>query len=93
MIQPSVVETDADQIAVNEEEKQRTILGREAVEAANGSRRTELPHRRARRPAAGRRKSTHDRDDRSSAYNSKTGATTKTTDDHDDRRPPIPTTV
>jgi general secretion pathway protein D len=37
MIQPSVVETDADQIAVNEEEKQRTILGREAVNAANNS--------------------------------------------------------
>ena len=36
MIQPSVVETEADQIAVNEEEKQRTILGREAVEAATG---------------------------------------------------------
>jgi len=36
MIQPSVVETDADQIAVNEAEKQRTILGREAVEAATG---------------------------------------------------------
>jgi type II secretion system protein D len=37
MIQPSVVETDADQIAVNEEEKQRTILGREAVQAAQGA--------------------------------------------------------
>ncbi len=37
MIQPSVVETDADQIAVNEEEKQRTILGREAVDAAEGA--------------------------------------------------------
>ena len=36
MIQPSVVETDADQIAVNEEEKARTILGRDAVEAATG---------------------------------------------------------
>jgi general secretion pathway protein D len=36
MIQPSVIETDADQIAVNEQEKQRTILGREAVEAATG---------------------------------------------------------
>jgi general secretion pathway protein D len=36
MIQPTVVETDADQIAVNESEKQRTILGREAVEAATG---------------------------------------------------------
>jgi type II secretion system protein D len=36
MIQPSVVETDADQLAVNEEEKQRTILGREAEQAATG---------------------------------------------------------
>ena len=36
MIQPSVVETEADQIAVNEEEKRRTILGREAEEAATG---------------------------------------------------------
>jgi type II secretion system protein D len=34
MIQPTVVETDADQLEVNEMEKQRTILGREAVEAA-----------------------------------------------------------
>jgi type II secretion system protein D len=34
MIQPTVVESDADQIAVNEAEKQRTILGHEAVEAA-----------------------------------------------------------
>jgi type II secretory pathway component GspD/PulD (secretin) len=37
MIQPTVVETDADQIASNETEKQRTILGREALEAATGS--------------------------------------------------------
>jgi general secretion pathway protein D len=37
MIQPTVVETDADQIAVNEEEKQRTILGHEAVDAATGA--------------------------------------------------------
>jgi general secretion pathway protein D len=36
MIEPSVIETDADQVAVNEAEKQRTILGREAVEAATG---------------------------------------------------------
>jgi len=36
MIQPSVVETDADQIAVNQEEKQRTILGRESPEAGSG---------------------------------------------------------
>jgi len=33
MIQPTVVETDADQIAANEAEKQRTILGHEAEEA------------------------------------------------------------
>ena len=37
MIQPTVVETEADQIAANETEKQRTILGHEAVEAAAGS--------------------------------------------------------
>ena len=37
MIQPSVIETDADQVAVNEAEKQRTILGREAVQAAEGA--------------------------------------------------------
>jgi hypothetical protein len=36
MIEPTVIETDADQIAANEAEKQRTILGREAVEAATG---------------------------------------------------------
>jgi type II secretion system protein D len=36
MIQPTVVETDADQVASNETEKQRTILGREALEAATG---------------------------------------------------------
>jgi type II secretion system protein D len=37
MIQPTVVETDADQIAVNEAEKQRTILGQEALQAAAGA--------------------------------------------------------
>jgi general secretion pathway protein D len=36
MIQPTVVETDADQVAVNESEKKRTILGREAEDAAGG---------------------------------------------------------
>ena len=35
MIQPTVVETDADQIAANETEKRRTILGREAQDAAS----------------------------------------------------------
>ncbi len=34
MIQPTVVANDADQVAVNEIEKQRTILGKEASEAA-----------------------------------------------------------
>jgi len=36
MIQPTVVANEADQITVDDEEKQRTILGREAVDAANG---------------------------------------------------------
>jgi type II secretion system protein D len=34
MIQPTVVDTEADQVVVNEAEKARTILGKEAVEAA-----------------------------------------------------------
>jgi type II secretion system protein D len=34
MIQPTVVETDTDQIAVNEAEKRRTILGQDAISAA-----------------------------------------------------------
>jgi len=83
MIQPTVVETDADQIAVNEEEKQRTILGHEAVEAASG-----VPEPDAQPggppvvlPAAAPLtpqidvKSTTIR----SSYNSKTGASTRTT--------------
>jgi general secretion pathway protein D len=36
MIQPTVIANDADQLAVNEAEKQRTILGREAEGAAGG---------------------------------------------------------
>ncbi len=36
MIQPTVVETAADQISANNEEKRRTLLGTEAVEAATG---------------------------------------------------------
>jgi general secretion pathway protein D len=35
MIQPSVIETDADEIAVNQAEKQRTLLGREAEVTAS----------------------------------------------------------
>jgi general secretion pathway protein D len=37
MIQPSVVETPEDQVAINEEEKQRTILGPEAAAAVGGA--------------------------------------------------------
>jgi Flp pilus assembly secretin CpaC len=37
MIQPSVVETEGDQVVVNEAEKRRTILGQEAEESADGS--------------------------------------------------------
>ena len=37
MIQPTVVETDVDQLAANEAEKQRAILGREAAEATGTS--------------------------------------------------------
>ena len=36
MIQPTVVETDLDQISANSAEKKRTLLGEEAVEAASG---------------------------------------------------------
>jgi general secretion pathway protein D len=37
MIQPSVVETEGDQVVVNEAEKRRTILGQEAEESPDGS--------------------------------------------------------
>lgn len=43
MIQPTVVETAADQIATNQAEKKRTILGTEAVEAATGLPETTAP--------------------------------------------------
>ncbi|HUB65982.1 MAG TPA: secretin N-terminal domain-containing protein [Candidatus Methylacidiphilales bacterium] len=36
MIQPTVVETETDQIAVDQAEKQRTLLGKEAEQAAGG---------------------------------------------------------
>jgi general secretion pathway protein D len=73
MIQPTVVETDADQIAVNEAEKQRTILGREAVETATGVT-GPLPQ-----PALAPRADVQSTTIRSSTYNSKTGAPTQTT--------------
>jgi general secretion pathway protein D len=77
MIQPSVIETDADQIAVNEEEKQRTILGREAVEAATGAAEPLPQPTLTLIPQANVQ--TTETTTRSSAYSSKTGATTKTT--------------
>ena len=83
MIQPTVVETDADQIAVNEEEKQRTILGHEAVEAATGVPEPTaqpggppvvLPVAVPLTPQIDVRSTTI-----RSTYNSKTGASTRTT--------------
>ncbi len=44
LIQPNVVETDADEDRVNTAEKQRTILGREAAEAATGFSDAPNPH-------------------------------------------------
>jgi general secretion pathway protein D len=85
MIQPSVIETDADQIAVNEEEKQRTILGREAVEAASGV--AEPPPTLTLVPPPAVSTETV----RYGVYNSKTGSTTKTTTTTTIKK--IPTTV
>jgi type II secretion system protein D len=81
MIQPSVIETDADQIAVNEAEKQRTILGREAVQAATGvalpvAQPVVLP---VAQPELAPQVDVKSVTIRSSAYNSKTGAPAKTT--------------
>lgn len=76
MIQPSVIETDADQIAVNEAEKQRTILGRDAVEAAVGVT-GPLPQPAA-QPAPAPQADGKSTATRSSAYNSKTGASPQT---------------
>jgi general secretion pathway protein D len=81
MIQPTVVETDADQIAVNEAEKQRTILGREAVEAATGVPSPEaapvvLP---VAEPVIAPQVDVKDVRIRTSTYNSKSGNTIQTT--------------
>jgi general secretion pathway protein D len=83
MIQPSVVETAADQIAVNEEEKQRTILGREAVEAATGVSEPAPPPPGV-PPFLVPLFRPHDNDDDimirpATTYNSKNGTTTTTT--------------
>jgi type II secretion system protein D len=80
MIQPTVVETDADQIAVNEEEKQRTILGREAVEAATGVAPPPppppglQPYSATAQPYGGSSVTTH-----TTTYNSKSGEPIQTT--------------
>jgi hypothetical protein len=69
-----VVETDADQIAVDQAETQRTILGHEAIEAAAGV--TEPLPQPGLAPQANVSSTTTTG---SSAYNSKSGASTKTT--------------
>jgi general secretion pathway protein D len=93
MIEPSVIETDADQIAVNEQEKQRTILGREAVETATGVAEP-LPQppgippvSSVIQPQTGTKTVTV----RSATYNSKNGGTTQTTTTTTVNK--IPTTV
>lgn len=75
MIQPSVVETDTDQIAINEAEKQRTILGREAEEAASGI--TESLPQPALTPAP--QADFKSMTIRTSTYNSKAGTSTTST--------------
>jgi type II secretory pathway component GspD/PulD (secretin) len=74
MIQPTVVATDADQIAVDNAETQRTILGHEAIAAATGV--TEPPSQAAFVPQASASSTTTTI---SSAYNSKGGVSTRTT--------------
>ena len=79
MIQPSVIETDADQIAVNEEEKQRTILGREAVDAAEGAP-GELPQSQSTaQPLLVPQIESKSMTIRATPYNSKSGSSTTTT--------------
>jgi general secretion pathway protein D len=77
MIQPTVVETDADQIAVDQAETQRTILGHEAIEAATGAVEPLPQSQSALAPQAEVLSTTTTS---SSAYNSKSGASTKTTE-------------
>jgi type II secretory pathway component GspD/PulD (secretin) len=84
MIQPTVVETDADQLAVNEAEKQRTILGREAADAATGTTTTTTqlpppPPVIVPVPALEPQTDTKSMSIRYSPYNSKTGTSTTTT--------------
>jgi len=66
MIQPSVVETDQDQIVVNDAEKKKTILGNESI----GTDMDTFP--------GDHTISFHSTSTQSSSYNSKTGTSTKT---------------
>jgi general secretion pathway protein D len=70
-------DTDADQIAVNEAEKQRTILGREAAETAAGV--AEPLPQPAAPSALAQQAEVKSTTIHSSTYNSKTGASTTTT--------------
>jgi hypothetical protein len=74
-----VIETDADQIAVNEAEKQRTILGREAVEAAEGAP-EELPQSQSTaQPLLTPQIESNSMTIRAEPYNSKSGSSSTTT--------------
>lgn len=101
MIQPTVIETDADQLAANEAEKQRTILGREAAQAAETS-----PGEEDSMPkpslggqpaplesAPGPQIDTKSVTIRSGAYNSKAGSTHTTTTTTTTTVKTIPTSV
>jgi len=79
MIQPTVVETDADQIAANEAEKQRTILGREAVEAATGVKEALPQPESTAQPVLMPQIESKSVTIRSAPYNSKSGSSNTTT--------------
>jgi general secretion pathway protein D len=79
MIQPTVVETDADQLAVNEAEKQRTILGREAADTANGTTETPPAPAPVLEPVPTPQIDAKSMTIRYSPYNSKSGSATTTT--------------
>ncbi len=80
MIQPSVVETELEQLKVNETEKQRTILGREAEEAANGGGFSDAPGSFKPKVVTTTTVTTTTTTDKGKGgvYNSKTGSSTQT---------------
>jgi len=102
MIQPTVIETDADQLAANEAEKQRTILGREAVQAAEtspGGEGESMPKPAPAiepaplEPAPAPQIDTKSVTIRSGTYNSKTGSASTTTTTTTTTIKKIPTSV